>query len=46
MVGGGVGGIWGVTITFLYIVSFGCETPSIVAEGWKIENIPNGLLKV
>ena len=36
---GYVGGRWSVTLSFLFIVLFGCATPDGAAEGWKIKKI-------
>ena len=41
-----LGGRWDVTISFLFIVSFGCATTGSAAEGPKPKDTQNGLLKV
>ena len=35
---GWVGGKWGVTVSILSILLFGCETPGCASEGWKLKN--------
>ena len=42
----GLGGIWDVTLSFLFVVSFYCAIPENTTEGQKVNNIHNGLLKV
>ena len=44
--GGRLVGRMGVTISFISIVSFGCAAPDIEAEGCKLNNIWNVIMKV
>ena len=41
-----LGGRWDVTLSFFFIVSFVCAITGSTAEGQKIKDIYNGLLKV
>ena len=43
---GWVGGKWGVTVSILSILLFGCETPGCASEGRKLKNTQNEILKV
>ena len=45
-VGGWLGGRWGLTIYFLLIVQLGFATPGVAADGCKLNNICNLMLKV
>ena len=44
--GGWLGGRQGITLSFIYILSFGYATPGGAAEGRKLKNIWNGLLEL
>ena len=44
--GGWLGGRQGITLSFIYILSFGYATPGGAAEGCKLKNIWNGLLEL